>query len=211
MHPQRVKRRTSCRRRHSCVPRACVSVWRTRYSASGSVRSCSSAGDVSGNAGDEMADCTHLSGSPPLSNFSWHGYFLQSVMNCAFASARLKLCCRAIRWHGHFFPERQGGMFAFARVQCRISCRRRHGPSSKGFPGIQIRRLFPHIWQSLVSPIRVLNIGVSFARFSVACDTKNKFPVTFVIRVFLLLLPYSPHRLIASRFYHYLHIVSDRG
>ena len=50
------------------------------------------------------------------------------------------------------------------------------------FPGIQVRR---HIW-----PLDcVLYVGVSFARFSVACDTKNKFPVTFVIRVFLLLLP----------------------
>ena len=30
-------------------------------------------------------------------------------MNCAFASARLELRCRAIRWRGHFFPERQEG------------------------------------------------------------------------------------------------------
>ena len=60
------------------------------------------------------------------------------------------------------------------------------------FPGLLVRRLFPHIWQSLVSPIRVLIVGASFARFSAACDMNYKFLVTSVIRVFLLLLPYSP-------------------
>ena len=48
----------------------------------------------------------------------------------------------------------------------------------------------------MITPIRVLIVGGSFARFSVACDRKNKFLVTFVMRLFLLLLPYSPHCLL---------------
>ena len=71
-----------------------------------------------------------------------------------------------------------------------VSCRRRHGRVPRAcwaydiisFPGLQVRRLFPHIWQSFVSPIRVLVVGASFARFSVACDLNYKFLVTCVIR-----------------------------